>query len=61
MSLKGFHLFFVGLTSLGCMALAAWAVQQQLDFRFCLLFFLSGAASGAYGIGFLRKIKKCNL
>ena len=66
MSLKGFHIFFITITTLMAVALGFWCVWLHLVSGSGFLggaaaFFLSAVALLVYGVWFWRKMKRLRL
>jgi hypothetical protein len=63
MGLKGFHVFFIVLSTLCALAIAAWAVmdwtrtQRGGTLALGVLCFAAAAALVFYGFWFLRKLR----
>jgi hypothetical protein len=63
MGLKGFHIFFIVVSTLCALALAAWALldwtrtQSGGTLALAVLAFLAAAALVFYGLWFLRKLR----
>jgi hypothetical protein len=64
MSLKAFHLVFVGLCLLLCLGLGTWSLVRYasgaaglFELAFGLMWLAAGVAMGFYGRMILRKLK----
>jgi hypothetical protein len=60
MSLKGFHIFFISISTLLVLGLAAWCIQAQALLSGGICFF-AAAALIVYGIYFLRKMRNLKI
>ena len=64
MSLKAFHIVFIGLATLLSLGFAAWEIDRYLatgdilQLGGALLAVLAGVALIIYGVRFLRKLRK---
>ena len=64
LGLKGFHVFFICVSILLCLAVGAWGLQQYTQAAsttglvMAIIFFLSSAALVVYAIRYFGKLKK---
>jgi hypothetical protein len=63
MGLKGFHVFFIAVSTLCALGIAAWAVmdwtrtQSGTTLGLAVLAFAAAGALVVYGLWFLRKLR----
>jgi len=64
LGLKGFHVFFICVSILLCLAVAAWGLQQYAQAAsttglvMAIVFFLSGTALVIYAVRYFGKLKQ---
>ncbi len=64
LGLKGFHVFFICISILLCVAVGAWGLQQYTQAAdttglvMAIIFFSSGAALVIYAVRYFGKLKK---